>query len=153
MTKKEFIQEAVLRLLSPNCEIAVESLMVFVNKLADAVYGIDEEQEKEEEEVKPSSTSYEDEPISNVINEIDRIDEEDLEKRRKEAYEEGYRGYHPQKKGYAVRIESSFEELEIKTVGDLLSFGRSALNRARNLGKNSVDLVADALFNLYEIRF
>lgn len=153
MTKEEFIQKAALIILEKHNEefLGIDVVVGYSKGLADAVYG--EEKKSEEDDEKPSSTSYDDELISNVINEIDRIDEEDVKKRRKEAYEKGYRGYRPQKKGYAFRLKSSFEYLEIKTVGDLLRFGRQALYRSRNIGKNCVDIVADALYNLYEIRF
>ena len=151
MTKEEFIQNAVLTILAKDYGESVDYITDYARNLADAVYG--EEKEAEEEEGKPSSTSYEDEPISNVINEINRIDEEDVKKRRKEAVEKGYKECFHQKKGYAFRLEGSFKYLEIKTVGDLLRFGRQELYRSRNIGKNCVDIVADALYNLYEIRF
>lgn len=86
MTKEEFIQKAALIILEKhNGEfLGIDVVVGYSKELADAVYG--EEKKSEEDDEKFSSTSYDDELISNVINEIDRIDEEDVTKRRKEAF-------------------------------------------------------------------
>ena len=148
MTKEEFIQKAVLTLLANNSGGSAECITGFANELADAVYGKENVVEK-----KLSQTGFENESINNVITEVDRIDQENTDKRKKEIKERGGYCHRCQKSGYAVRLQNALNNLEIKTVGDLLSLGRTGLYYSLNVGKHGVDIVTDALYNLYKIRF
>lgn len=147
MTKQEFIQEAVLRLLSIEVK-PIEEVGDYVNyatRLADAVF-------QEEEIVKEEAMLQFSDPIQKLLDEIDRIDLEEAKKKEEEYREIGW-VMKVNKKGRSARLSNIFNEHNIKTIGDLLNMGRVELSRKRNVGSICVFRVCDALRNLYGINF
>ena len=53
---------------------------------------------------------------------------------------------------YAVRLEKVFTNNNIKTVGDLLRYGKTNFSRLQNVGKGSIIQIDDALEDLYGIK-
>ena len=99
-------------------------------------------------EQQPAPTAdYENENLVSLARELDRIDSEQTKKRKES------RPYckYIQRNGYASRFERVCGAYDIKTVGQLLSCGRSNFERLRNMGKYCADIVAQALTNLYGI--
>lgn len=147
MTKQEFIQEAVLRLLSLEVK-PIEEVGDYVNyatRLADAVF-------QEEAIVKEEVMLQFSDPIQKLLDEIDRIDLEEAKKKEEEYREIGW-VMKVKKGGYSARLSNIFNEHNIKTIGDLLNMGRVELSRTRNIGSICVFRVCDALRNLYGINF
>lgn len=148
MTKQEFIQEAVLRLLSLEVK-PIEEVGDYVNyatRLADAVF-------QEEAIVKEEAMLQFSDPIQKLLDEIDRIDLEEAKKKIEEYRTTGYSFRKVNKSGRSVRLSNIFNEHKIKTIGDLLKMGRAELSRTRNVGSICVFRVCDALRNLYGINF
>ena len=83
-------------------------------------------------------------PISHLIAEVDRLDMEDFAKN------------HPcnraKKRGYGTKLEYICHYRNIKTVGDLLSYGRTGYLRINGTGKSSAEYVGKALENLYGVK-
>lgn len=86
----------------------------------------------EEEDVDTPKTDYDDKPIGEVVRQIT----------------EGSYYYHK----YAVRLEKVFANNNIKTVGDLLRYGRFDFSKLQNVGRGSLARIDDALEELYGIK-
>jgi DNA-directed RNA polymerase alpha subunit len=56
------------------------------------------------------------------------------------------------KKGLGFRFLNVAKANDIDTVGDLLNMGRARFEKLRNMGKNCVEEVSQALENLYGIK-
>lgn len=88
-----------------------------------------------EEDIKETNTlesGYDDKPIGEVISQI---------------YKEDYY-YHK----FAVRLEKVFASNDIKTVGDLLRYGRTNFSRLQNVGRGCLTHIDDALEELYGLK-
>lgn len=120
------------------CEIAE-----LAENLANCVYG-----EEEEEQQIP----YSDEPISNLIREIDRMDIEMRDRKTAEARSQGHYRWSFSKKGHAKIVETACNRVSIKTVADLLAFGKYNFLGIRNMGPLATASVDKALLNLYNIK-
>lgn len=83
-------------------------------------------------------------PISHLIAEVDRLDMEDFAK--------SFPGNRAKKRGYGKKLEYICHYNDIKTVGDLLSYGRSEYLRINGNGKLSAGYVGKALENLYGVK-
>lgn len=148
MTKQEFIQEAALRLLSSQLAYTMKEVTDNSRALADEIYGKDEEQEPEILTAIPA-----DEPITNLFFEIDRLDWEERMCRVDE-YKVKYPKwkFRPQKSGYAERVRKICSVLGIKQVINLIDFGRSKFRRQQNIGEKTIEIVNEALMNLYNVK-
>lgn len=148
MTKQEFIQEAVLRLLSIEVK-PIEEVGDYVNyatRLADAVF-------QEEKIVKEEVMIEFSDPIQKLLDEIDRMDLEKAKQTEEEYRATGWLFRKVKKGGYSVRLSNIFNERNIKTIGDLLNMGRVELSKTKNVGSICVFRVCDALRNLYGVNF
>lgn len=140
MNKKEFIIEAALRMVSQG--MPVHDIPQAARQLADELFP-----EAPIHHGKPDTDS-----IEVLLKEVDRLDQENA-KAETERYRQmyGHDKYHPQKSGHAVRLHKVFQTADIKTVGDLLSQGSREFLKMRNVGQLCVEIVDQALVNLYNI--
>lgn len=53
---------------------------------------------------------------------------------------------------YVVRLERVFKKSDIRTVGDLLKYGRSNFSKLLNVGRGSLTRIDDALEELYGLK-
>jgi len=141
MTKEEFIQEAVLRMLSAKPTSGVYAIITIAEHLANKLF----KEEKSKAASIPSDLNKI--PIATLANDIDELDAEET-KKRQERYPEHYRA---QKAGRAVRVINVCRANDIKTIGDLLRFGRNEFLRQRNMGRLSVELTDTALRRKYNV--
>lgn len=77
-------------------------------------------------------TDYDDKPIGEVLQHI------------------VVNGWHGS--GYATKLELIFASENIKTIGDLLRYGKTNFLKLRNVGKGSITRIDDALEELYGIK-
>lgn len=88
-----------------------------------------------EEDIKETNTlesGYDDKPIGEVLTQI------------------ANNSYYDHK--YVVRLERVFKKSDIRTVGDLLKYGRSGFSKLLNVGKGSLTRIDDALEELYGLK-
>ena len=142
MTKQEFIQEAALRLIGSH-SATPQGITDFAMELADRIYGEDEPEPE---------IPYSDEPISNLIREIDRMDIEERDRKKAEARSQGHYRWSYSKKGHAKIVETACRRVSIKTVADLLAFGKYNFLGIHNMGPLATASVDKALENLYNIK-
>lgn len=136
MNKKEFIIEAALRMVSQG--MPVMDIPQAARQLADELFP-----ETPIHHGKPETDS-----IEVLLKEVDRLEQEQLNKQR-ELYKAT--GWTFQRSGFATRLHKAFKTEDINTVGDLTTRGRRELLKMRNVGKTSVELIDQALVNLYNI--
>jgi len=148
MTKQEFIQEAALRLIGarpsePMCEIHR-----LAKNLADLIYPDDEEVSSDPVRPIPTRSDLPKDDISYLLQEAYRVEHQmarEYERKFKERH-----GYFPFKReGIAARIQKRFIVERISTVGDLLERGRTGILKTPGFGKKSIELIDQALLNLY----
>ena len=155
MTKFEFIQEAALRILSACPEYPSGSIGDKAAELADEVWTHEDRQEPaQEHEPEILKCFSNEEPIKDLIDEVDRLDIVD-KKRLTEEYRQRYswsRNYTAQKSGYAVKLRNVCDKNDIKTIPELLNFGRRKFAAQYCVGKKLCDAVDKALENLYDIK-
>ena len=157
MTKNEFIQEAALRLISACADagsFTTENVAAAAKALADEVW----KQFDDEAEVLSGSPAEgeilaiipDNEPIQTVANEISRL--ETLELQAKRAH---YDTTYYQSGGLDIRflnVCKRYDGPHIKTVKDLIDFGRHNFTELRNIGPHTMKRVDQALDNLYNIK-
>ena len=129
MNKKEFIIEAALRMVSQG--MPVMDIPQAARQLADELYP-----EAPVHHGKPET-----DPIEVLIDEVRRVEEQHVKEKE----------YRSQKSGLDVRLGKVFYEKDIETVGQLLQLGRDKFRRLRKVGSLCVDIVNEALANLYNI--
>lgn len=142
MNKKEFIIEAALRMVGNYQGVTMEDIAGMARDLADELYP-----EEPIHHGKPDTDS-----IEVLLKEVDRLDQENA-KAETERYRQmyGHDMYHAQKSGHAVRLQKVFKTADVKTVGDLLSRGSREFLKMPKAGKLCVEIVDQALVNLYNI--
>lgn len=140
MNKKEFIIEAALRMVSQG--MPVHHIPQAARQLADELYP----------EASIHHGRSDTDSIEVLLKEVDRLDQENA-KAETERYRQmyGHDEYHAQKSGHAVRLQKVFKTADVKTVGDLLSRGSREFLKMPKVGKLCVEIVDQALVNLYDI--
>ncbi|MBR1447335.1 MAG: hypothetical protein IJ588_01130 [Prevotella sp.] len=131
MNKKEFIIEAALRMVSQGMPIT--DIPQAARQLADELYP-----EAPVHHGKPET-----DPIEVLLKEVERVEIEKVRERGKT--------YHTQMSGFAVRLRNVFRSEEIFTVADLLKRGRREFQKMRNVGQLCIEVVDQAIQNLYNI--
>lgn len=94
-----------------------------------------------------SSAEYEKLPVDALADEIDRLDAI-AAKKTSETY-----GYKCGKSGSCTRFMNVCHSYEIETIGQLVKMGRKEFDRLRNMGRSCSDKVAEALDNMYGIKW
>lgn len=133
MTKQEFIEQAVLRLIT---ETSLNSIEVVhrASECASLIY----DDEKENEDT-TAGKEYENESLAALCSEVDRLDI--LSNRNSKI----------KKRGYAKQFARVCRYLEINTIKDLLQVGSYGLKDARSMGVANLAIVSEALYSLYGI--
>lgn len=133
MTKQEFIEQAVLRLIT---ETSLNSIEVVhrASECASLIY--DDEKENEDS---TAGKDFENESLVALFKEVERLDI--LSNRNSKI----------KKRGYAKQFARVCRYLEINTIKDLLKTGSYNLKDARSIGKANLAIVSEALYSLYGI--
>lgn len=159
MTKQEFIQEAALRLITANTEVPVSFVAELAKELADEIFKEGEQpveepqQEQPKEKPKTTASQYFYQPISTLVNEVDRLDREEIIRIKNDfKAKHGHELKTKSKIGYGARLKTTCTiHLHISTVGELLSLGRINFYGHYVVGQRTIQLIDQALFNLYGI--
>ena len=133
MTKQEFIEQAVLRLItepSLNCDEVV--------KRASDVASLMYDKEKENEET-TAGKDFKNESLAALFKEVDRLDV--LSNKNSKV----------KRRGYAKTFARVCASWDINTIKDLLKVGSYRLKDARNMGATNLAIVSEALYSLYGI--
>ena len=117
---------------------SVREFYVFKRPIYDAPEG------KQVEESDGQLSYLNNTPISDLVAEVDRLDMEDFAK--------SFPCNRAKKRGYGTKLEYICRYRDIKTVGDLLSYGRSGYLSINGTGKLSAEYVGKALENLYGVK-
>lgn len=133
MTKQEFIEECVLRLMVAS-DAPLDTIVSQAKEVADLVYG------ENEDSLQSEHADLRSEPLGMLTKEINRLDIE-LHKNGKAA-----------KRGYAHTFARTCNDLGIDNVQGLLDFGSYHLRCSRNMGNAIIDVICRALANLYNIK-
>lgn len=133
MTKQEFIEECVLRLMVAS-EAPLDTIVSQAKEVADLVYGKNEDSQQGEH------VDLRSEPLGMLTKEINRLDVE-LHKNGKAA-----------KRGYAHTFARTCHGLGINSVQELLDFGSNDFRCLRHMGNVIIDVISRALVNLYNIK-
>ena len=94
-----------------------------------------------------SPADYEKLPVDALADEIDRLDGI-AAKKTSEIY-----GYRRGKSGSSARFMNVCRKNQIETIGQLIKMGRKEFDRLRNMGRSCSDKVAEALNNMYGIKW
>ena len=116
----------------------IREFYVFKRPICDAPEG------KQVEEPDRQLSYLNNTPISHLIAEVDRLDMEDFAKSSP--------GNRAKKRGYATKLGYICRYRDIKTVGDLLSYGSTGYLSINGTGKSSAEYVKKALENLYGVK-
>ena len=133
MTKQEFIEQAVLRLItepSLNCNEVV--------KRASEVAALMYDDDKENEDT-TAGKDFENESLDALFKEVDRLDV--LSNKNSKV----------KRRGYAKTFARVCSSWDINTIKDLLQVGSYKLRDARNIGAANLAIVGEALYSLYGI--
>ena len=133
MTKEEFIEQAVLRLItepSLNCNDVVKR----ASDVASLIY----DDEKENEDT-TAGKDFENESLAALFKEVDRLDV--LSNKNSKV----------KRRGYAKTFARVCSSWDINTINDLLQVGSYKLRDARNIGAANLAIVGEALYSLYGI--
>lgn len=133
MTKQEFIEECVLRLMVAS-DASLDTIVSQAKEVADLVYGKNKDRQRSEH------VDLRSEPLGMLTKEINRLDVE-LHKNGKAA-----------KRGYAHTFARTCHNSDINSVQELLDFGSNNFRCLRNMGNAIIDVIAQALANLYNIK-
>ena len=108
----------------------------------------------QEEKPAPPPTEYEELPVRALYDEINRLDEIDKKQKAKEWRERFPNSRHRvQKSGRAIRFLNVCRQEDIETIGQIVKMGRVNFESVRNMGRDCADKVAEALENLYGIKW
>lgn len=133
MTKQEFIEQAVLRLItepSLNCDEVVKR----ASEVASLIYD-----DKKEHEGTTAGKDFENESLAALFKEVDRLDV--LSNKNSKV----------KRRGYAKTFARVCSSWDINTIKDLLEIGSYKLRDARNIGSANLAIVNEALYSLYGI--
>lgn len=133
MTKQEFIEQAVLRLITET-SLSCNEVVHRASEVASLMY--------DDEAVSEDATAgkeYENESLAALFKEVERLD---ILSNRKSKIE---------KRGYAKQFARVCRYLEINTIKDLLKIGSYNLKDARSMGDANMAIVSEALYSLYGI--
>lgn len=133
MTKQEFIEQAVLRLIT---ETSLNSIEVVqrASECASLIY----DDEKENEDA-TAGKDYENESLVALFEKVDWLDV--LNNKNSKV----------RRRGYAKMFSRVCASRDINTVKDLLKVGSYNLKDARNMGATILAIVSEALYSLYGI--
>ena len=130
MTKQDFLLEATLRLAATRTPYeTAEDIISLAKEITEKIYDVELKSSKTEGQF--WSEEVDGNPISTIVTYIEK---------------ENWRG------GYGVKLTKTFEENNIKTVGDLLRLGRTNFRQIKKIGSGSYSRVDDALEKLYNIK-
>ena len=133
MTKQEFIEQAVLRLITETY-LDFDEVVHRASEVASLMY--------DDEVVSEDATAgkdYENESLAALIREVDRLDI--LNNKNSKV----------KRRGYAKKFSRVCSSWCINTVKDLLQVGSYNLKDARNMGAANLAIVGEALYSLYGI--
>lgn len=133
MTKQEFIEQAVLRLItatSLNCNEVVKR----ASDVASLIY----DDEKENEDT-TTGKDFKNDGLVALFKEVDRLDV--LSNKNSKV----------KRRGYAKTFARVCSSWDINTIKDLLQVGSYKLRDARNIGAANLAIVGEALYSLYGI--
>lgn len=133
MTKQEFIEQAVLRLITET-SLSCNEVVHRAKEVASLMY--------DDEAVNEDATAgkeYENESLAALFREVERLDI--LSNRNSKI----------KKRGYAKQFARVCRYLDINTIKDLLKTGSYNLKDARSIGAANLAIVSEALYNLYGI--
>ena len=133
MTKQEFIEQAVLRLITET-SLRCDEVVNRASEVASLIY----DDEKENEDA-TAGKDYENESLAALIREVDRLDVLDNKNSK------------VKKRGYAKTFARVCSSWDINTIKDLLKVGSYNLKDARSIGIENLAIVSLALYNLYGI--
>ena len=133
MTKQEFIEQAVLRLITETY-LDFDEVVHRASEVASLMYY--------DEVVSEDATAgkdYENESLAALIREVDRLDI--LNNKNSKV----------KKRGYAKTFARVCASWDINTIKDLLKVGSYRLKDARSMGATNLAMVSEALYSLYGI--
>lgn len=133
MTKQEFIEQAVLRLITET-SLSCNEVVHRASEVASLMY--------DDEAVNEDATTgkeYENESLAALFREVERLD---ILYNKKSKVE---------KRGYAKKFARVCSVYEIETIKELLKIGSFNLKYVQNIGSASLAIVSEALYNLYGI--
>ena len=133
MTKQEFIEQAVLRLITETY-LDFDEVVHRASEVASLMY--------DDEVVSEDATAgkdYENESLVALIREVDRLDI--LNNKNSKV----------KKRGYAKTFARVCASWDINTIKDLLKVGSYRLKDARSMGATNLAIVSEALYSLYGI--
>lgn len=133
MTKQEFIEEAVLRLITET-SLSCNEVVHRAKEVAFLMYDFEAVNEDA-----TAGKEYENESLAALFREVERLDI--LSNRNSKI----------KKRGYAKQFARVCRYLDINTIKDLLKTGSYNLKDARSIGKANLAIVSEALYNLYGI--
>ena len=133
MTKQEFIEEAVLRLITET-SLSCNEVVHRASEVASLMY--------DDEAVNEDATAgkdFENESLAALFEKIDWLDV--LNNKNSKV----------RRRGYAKTFSKVCASRNINTINDLLKVGRYGLKDARNMGAAILAIVSEALYSLYGI--
>lgn len=133
MTKQEFIEKAVLRLITAT-SLSCNEVVQRASEVASLMYD-----DEKENEGTTAGKDYMNESLAALFKEIDRLDV--LSNKNSKV----------KSRGYAKRFSRVCSSWCINTIKDLLQVGSYNLRDARNMGAANLAIVGEALYSLYGI--
>lgn len=133
MTKQEFFEQAVLRLITET-SLSCNEVVHRASEVASLIY--------DDEAVSEDATAgkdYENESLAALFEKVNWLDV--LHNNNQKV----------KKRGYAKTFSRVCASMDINTVKDLLKVGSYKLKDARNMGAASLAIVSEALYSLYGI--
>lgn len=133
MTKQDFIEQAVLRLITET-SLSCNEVVHRASEVASLIY--------DDEAVSEDATAgkeYENESLAALFREVERLD---ILYNKKSKVE---------KRGYAKKFARVCNVYEIETIKELLKIGSYNLKDARGMGAANLAIVSEALYSLYGI--
>ena len=148
-----------MRLITANTESPVSFVAELAKELADEIFKEEEQsveepqQEQPKEEPKTTASQYFYQPISTLVNEVDRLDREEIIRINNDfEAKHGRKLKRRSRMGYGARLKSTCSlHLHINTVGEMLAIGRINFHGHYTIGGHTIELIDQALFNLYGI--
>ena len=133
MTKQEFIEQAVLRLITEP-SLSCEGVVNRASEVAALMY----DDEKENEDTM-AGNDFENESLAELIRKVDWLDV--LNNKNSKV----------RRRGYAKTFARVCSSWDINTVKDLLQVGSYNLIATRGMGAANLAIVGEALYSLYGI--
>lgn len=133
MTKQEFIEQAVLRLITAT-SLTCNEVVHRASQVASLIY----DNEKENENT-TAGKDFEHESLAALLTEIEILDI--VSNRHSKV----------KKRGYAKTFARVCSSWDINTIKDLLKVGSYTFKNARNIGAANLAIVNEALYSLYGI--